>query len=143
MTKSLSLQEIIKNDLVKVAKETGNPKKELLKVLLSEISRYKNADGIQTKEVPDAEVLKIIKKMRDNAIECKNRYEVLILEDYLPQMLNETEIKDFIKQAFISEGFSTRKDVNIGTIMQYIRQSKLASQIDNNIASKIVKEMLQ
>jgi len=127
----MKLQVKLHDDLAKLALERNNPTKELLKVIIAEISRY------STKDVPDEEVLRIIKKMKANAIECGNLNEIPILDKYLPQMMSEDELRIYLS-SLIDKGMT-----NIGKIMQHIRQSEFASIIDNGMASKISKELLR
>jgi len=130
----MKLQEQIKQDLANVAKETGSIKKELLKVIVAEISRS------STKNVEDDEVLRIIRKMKENAIECGNHHEIPILNEYLPQMLSENEITDIIKTIVNTHKYSTIKDM--GNVMKELKLHNQANLIDNKIASQIVKLIL-
>ena len=128
-----TLQSKLQGVLSNLAKEKNNQTKELLKVVIAELSRY------PSKEVPDEEVLRIIKKMKANAIECGNLHEVAILDHYLPQMMSEDELKIYIKNIIDNFGFGVK---DMGKVMQYLKQDEKASVIDNKIASKIVKELL-
>jgi uncharacterized protein YqeY len=127
----MKLQNQLQADLSKLAMKRNNPKKELLKVVIAEISRYK------FKDVPDEEVLRIIRKMKDNAIECGNLHEVPILEEYLPKMMSESDLRIYLKSVIENKGF-----YNIGQVMQYLKQDEKSAFIDKGMASKIVREML-
>jgi len=127
----MKLQNQLQADLAKLAMKRNNPKKELLKVVIAELSRYK------FKDVPDEEVIRVIKKMKDNAIECGNLHEVPILEEYLPKMMSESDLRIYLKSIIESKGFS-----NIGQVMQYLKQDEKSAFIDKGMASKIVREML-
>ncbi len=128
----MKLQEQLQSDFASLAKETHNPKKELLKVVLAELSRY------ITKDVPDEEVLRIIRKMKSNAIECGNMDEVPILEEYLPKMMDEGDMRIYLRNVVEVKGFT-----NMGQVMQYLKQDENSSVIDKGMASKIVKELLK
>lgn len=126
-----TLQIKLKSVLSNLAKEKNNQTKELLKVVIAELSRY------PSKDVPDEEVLRIIKKMKANAIECGNLHEVAILDHYLPQMMSEEELKIYIKNIMGLTGFT-----KMGQIMQYLKQDENTNIIDNKIANKIIRELL-
>ena len=130
----MKLQADLQSDFAKLAKEKNNPKKELLKVVLAELSRYKS------KDVPDDEVIRIIKKMKDDAIECGNFDEVPILEYYLPKMFEEYQIRKVVRDIIELHQLSGIKDMS--KAMMYLKESKDASLIDKSIAIKLVKEML-
>jgi len=127
----MKLQNQLQTDLAKLAMEKNNQKKELLKVVLAELSRYKS------KDVPDDEVIRVIKKMKENAIECGNLYEVPILEEYLPKMMSESELRVYLKNIIQNKGFS-----NMSQIMQYLKIDEKSAFIDKGMASKIIREIL-
>ena len=131
----MKLQTKIQNDLTALAKFHYSIEKELLKVVLAEISRY------PTKDVPDEEVLKIIKKMKANAIECNNLDEVPILNRYLPVLMTEKELTVNIQKIINENDFTSIRDM--GKVMQLLKQSEYAANVDNALASKILKQLLK
>ena len=131
----MTLQEQLQADLNGLAKAHQNSKKELLKVVMAEISR------VSTKEVDDTEVLRILKKMKANAIECNNPLEVTILDEYLPQMMSEETLRQYLEDIVKHNLFAGLMDM--GKIMKYLRTDEKANIIDNAVASKIIKEILK
>lgn len=131
----MKLQEKIQFELNSLAKEKNNSKKELLKVILSEISREK------TKNVSDDVVINIIRKMKENAIECNNLNEVEILDEYLPKMMGENELRVLISSHIEENGYSGMRD--LGKVMGFLNKSEHSNVIDNNIAVGIVRELLR
>ena len=127
------MQEQIKNDMVTAMKSREVEKTILLKVLVGEFSRI-------GKEVSDVDVLKIIRKMYENAKELKNEFEMRILGDYLPKMLDSNQIKTIVSEIIESGGFSTMKDM--GKVMAELKNHKYSTQIDGKIASGFVRELL-
>ena len=133
--KVMKLQEILRKDLELSIQNKDNSTKELLKVVLSEISRGKD------KEVSDDEVVKIIRKMKDNAVLCNNIQEIPILDRYLPKILDESDTVNIIK-GIISKGeYTSIKDM--GLVMGEIKRHPLGSQIDGKLASGIVRQILK
>lgn len=130
----MTLQEQIQKDLNEAIKARFSETKDLLKVILSEITRG------AAKTATDEEVLKIIKKLKESAVVCGNESEIAILDKYLPAMMSETGIKDYVGLIIATEHLSGMKDM--GKVMAHIRTGGLAQSIDNNLASKYAKELL-
>jgi uncharacterized protein YqeY len=130
----MTLQETIVHDLELAIASRHNEIRDVLKVISAEISRK------PTKIVADDEVLKIIKKLKEDAIQCGTLTEVPILEKYLPAMMSEQGIKDYVWLIINTEHLTEIKDM--GRVMAHIRTGGLAQSIDNNLASKYAKEFL-
>ena len=131
----MKLQEILQKDLDSAIQNKDNYTKNLLKVVIAEISRGKD------KEVSDEDVLKIIRKMKENAILCNNMQEVPILEKYLPKMLDEKDTVNIIK-GIISKGeYVSIKDM--GLVMGEIKRHPSGNMIDSKLASGIVRQILK
>lgn len=129
------LQERIQADLNNTPIGTEKEKRELLKVLLTDIKLKKGNNP------SDEDVLPIIKKFKENAIACGNLHEIPILDVYLPQVLNEVQTRMIIQEIIEFNKYTTVKD--LGKVMQDIKNVPLNSRvIDNGIASKIAKEIL-
>jgi uncharacterized protein YqeY len=86
----------IKDDL-KIAIKNKDVKKELLRVLIGEIN---TVQGRSTTELTDSDIIKIIKKMVNNAKLIMANHEVKILEEYLPKMMSNDEIDKAIADHF-------------------------------------------
>lgn len=135
----MTLQDRIKTDMVNAMKSKNKDVLGLLRVVTAEFPRcdyYKDV----SKDLPDNEVIKILRKMSANAEEQGNNVEVEILSKYLPEMLGEFQIKTIVGGIITSNGYSGMKDM--GKVMGEIKKLAVASQIDGKISSKIVKEML-
>lgn len=129
----MSLQQQIKDDMVNAMKNKETAKVLLLRVVIGEFSRV-------GKDLTDEQVLKVIRKMSENAKTLGDVGEMGILDEYLPKMLGEGQIKIIIADIINRNGFSGMKDM--GKVMGAIKQIPVASQIDGKIASEIVREML-
>jgi len=129
----MTVQENVNVDMVTAMKNREIEKASLLKVVMGEFSRI-------GKVLSDEAALKEIRKMHENAKQLKNEFEINILGAYLPQMLNEIEIKSIVKTIIDANNFTTMKEM--GRIMGELKRHPNAAQIDNSIASKIVKELL-
>ena len=128
----MTLQEKIQSDLHNLIVSRGSQEKiNLLKVVIAELSRFPK------KEVDDNTTISVLKKMKEGAIACNKPEEVSILENYLPKMLTEEEIKVIVSNLIEANNF-TMKD--IGTIMKTL--NNYGPQLDKSIAMKIVKNQL-
>jgi len=127
----MKLQERIQNDLKPAMFAKDEDRKSLIRVIMSEMSRV-------GKELTDDEVIKILRKMKENAELMSNKVEISILEDYLPMTLNSTQTKNIIVDLINKNGFSGIKDM--GKVMTSLKT--MGGQIDGKLASQITKELL-
>jgi len=132
----MNLQEQIRLDMVSAMKNREVETLSLLRVVAGEFGRKMN-NGIQ---LPDDQVIAILRKMVENATELGNLNEVKILEKYLPQMLGDGQVKVIIAGIINKNGFAGIKDM--GKVMAELKNVPVASQIDGKTASGFVKEML-
>jgi len=128
----MKLQEKIKADLVTAMKNKDENVKSLLRVVIGEINRI-------GKDISDDELLKIIRKMKDNASEMGNTNEIEILDTYLPVMLEPKQLEILIKGIINKNGYEGMKDM--GKIMKELRDN-YGSTYDGKLASEIVKNNL-
>ena len=129
----MNLQEQIRLDMVNAMKTKDSERLSLLRVVAGEFSRV-------GKELSDEQVLKVLKKLVENANEMGNISEINILEKYLPKMLGDDEVKIIISNIINENGFSGIKDM--GKVMGELKKLDVASQIDGKKSSTFVKEML-
>jgi len=147
----MNLRDKIKNDLKDAMKSGDNVTRDVLRMLNSDI---KNVEIDLKKELADDDVVKIIKrniKSRRDSIEqykkgnredlaVQEEKELKILEKYMPEQMNEEEIRkiviDIIKK---SEALGAS---DFGKVMGVVmRETKGIA--DGNVVSRIVKEELR
>jgi len=88
----MTLQEKIKQDLVNAIK-TKSDRLTDLRVILGEIQRA------PTKNLPDDEVIKILKRLEKTTMEMGNDEEFLqMLRSYIPEMVGAEEIRAWIEE---------------------------------------------
>jgi hypothetical protein len=127
------LQERLQKDLANLPYGGPAPRtRELLKILLSEIKLKKG------NEPSDEDVLAVIRKFKENAIECDNLYEVLVLNEYLPKMLGKQEM-DFLVKCIISDN-DLSKPSDLGKVMKEL--GTYGPTIDKKYCSTIAKQLL-
>jgi len=127
----MGLQERIQNDLKLAILAKDEDRKSLIRVIMGEMSR-------EGKILSDDKVIKILRKMKENAELLSNKVEISIIEDYLPMTLNSTQTKKIIVDLINKNGFSGMKDM--GKVMASLKS--MGGQIDGKIASQITKELL-
>ena len=126
----MSLQEKINEDLKRAIATQNVPVKDLLRVVIGDFSRV-------GKSLTDDQVLKILKKMCEEAEECNNPGEIAILSPYIPKGISELTVKTIIQDIVDANDF-TQKDT--GKIMP-ICKKRLGKDFDGKMISKILKEI--
>jgi uncharacterized protein len=128
-------------------------KTSVLRMIISEIGYYEIQKGRAGYEATDEDVLAVIQKgakqRRDSIEEFKkaNRQELAdkeikeleMLQTYLPQQMNEEEIKTLVKEAINQTGAKAMTDM--GKVMG-ILMPKVKGKADGGLVSKIVRESL-
>lgn len=130
----MRLQEIIIGELNKATTERNISRRDFLKVVVGELGRMEN------KNVSDADVLRLLKKMRENALMLKNDYEVAICDEFLPKTLNEGELTLILNNIIDGMNYVSMRDM--GKIMSALSQHPNADRIDKKLASELVKKIL-
>lgn len=125
----MTLQEIIEFDLRKALKEQDSAKKDLLRVLLTEITK-------KSKIASDEEVVKCIKKQIESAKLCNTLEEIPLLEVYLPKELSYPELVQ--KLLPVLEGKTP--PFNVGELMKEAKQV-LGSDFDGKRVSEFLKKL--
>ncbi len=147
----MSLFEQIQKDMIKAVKSDYKETSQTLKMLIASI---KNAQIKSKEELTDKEIEKILRKEakkvkdsieqykkmgREDLVE-KEQKDLKIIEEYLPEMMSEAEIKKVVKEK-IEELEAT--DMNdMGKVMGSV-MSQLDGQADGNTVKNIVQSMLK
>lgn len=138
----------ISGDLQAAMKSKDILRLEVLRMMKSKVLLI-NARG----DLPDPEIIKILQKyaksLKDAIEETKkvNRPdavkkledELKIVEEYLPKMLSEAEVREVVAKIIAEVGATTAKDT--GKVMKEIMGKGL--NIDGSVVSKIVSEVLK
>jgi len=119
----LSKQE---KDLTKLEKESKLTEEEILEVISSEAKKRKDA------------IDEFRKGGRDDLVE-KEKRELEILKKYLPEQMNEEQIKKEAKKAIEEVGASGPQEM--GKVMGVL-MPKLKGRAEGGMVSKIVQELL-
>lgn len=151
MTKELSLEEIIFNDMNKALK---NKEKLRLSTLRMIRAAMKNAEISKKDKLTEDEIISILKNNLKKAEESldifikgerpdlidKAKKEIEIIKEYLPEQLSEEEITRIAKETIIKHNFKTLKD--LGPAMREI-MSQLKGKADGKLVNKIARDLLE
>ncbi len=150
----MSLKDKIINDL-KVAMKSGNvAKRDTLRMLDSmikniEIEKKKREEGLNDQEVQEV-IIKAIKQRKDALDQYisggrpelaeKEKNEIKILMEYMPNQISEDEAREEIKKIISEVGAVSISE--IGKVMG-ASMNKLKGRIDGQVVRKIVEEELK
>lgn len=135
-------------------KNKDTEKVTLLRMLLSAfqneaIAKRKQEEGLNEDE--ELQILKREVKKRKDSIEQytsggredlaeKEKQELEFIQKYLPEEMNEEEVKKIVKEVITSIGEVAPSQ--FGQIMNQV-MAKTKGQADGNVVSKIVREMVK
>ena len=150
MSKQLSLEEVIFNDMKVALKENEKLKLSTLRLIRAAI---KNAEISKKDKLTEDEIIGIIsnhlKKLEESLnlfikgqrpeLVDKAKKEIKIIKEYLPEQLSEEELEKIVKETMIKFEFKGLQD--IGPAMREI-MPQLKGKIDGKIVNKMVRDLL-
>ena len=150
MSKRLSLEEVIFNDMKKALKGNEKLKLSTLRLIRAAI---KNAEISKKDKLTKDEVIGIVannlKKLEESLdiftkaqrpeLADKAKKEIEIVKKYLPEQLSEEEIEKIVKATIIKFEFKGLQD--IGPAMKEI-MPQLKGKADGKIVNKMVRDLL-
>jgi len=150
MSKQLSLEEVIFNDMKKALKGNEKLKLSTLRLIRAAI---KNAEISKKDKLTGDEIIGIVasnlKKLEESLdiftkgqrpeLADKTKKEIEIVKKYLPEQLPEEEVKKIVKATIIKFGFKGLQD--IGPAMKEIIP-QLKGKADGKIVNKMVRDLL-
>jgi len=150
MSKQLSLEEIIFNDMKKALKENEKLKLSTLRLIRAAI---KNAEISKKDKLTEDEVIGIVsrnlKKLEESLdmftkgqrpeLAEKAKKEIEIVKKYLPEQLSEEEVEKIVKETIAKFGFKGLQD--IGPAMREIIP-QLKGKADGKMVNKMVRDLL-
>ena len=150
MSKQLSLEEIIFNDMKKALKENEKLKLSTLRLIRAAI---KNAEISKKEKLTEDEVIGIVssnlKKLEESLdmftkgqrpeLAEKAKKEIEIVKKYLPEQLSEEEVEKIVKETIAKFGFKGLQ--NIGPAMREI-MPQLKGKADGKMVNKMVRDLL-
>lgn len=150
MSKELSLDEIIFNDMKKALK---NKEKLRLSTLRMIRAAMKNAEISKREKLTENEIIALIgsnlKKVEESLdifikgqrpdLADKAKNEIEIMKEYLPEQLSEEEIRKIAKETITKSNLRSLKDM--GLAMREI-MPQLKGKADGKLVNNIVRDLL-
>jgi uncharacterized protein len=150
MSDSLTLKQRIQEDM-KAAMRAGE--KQRLGVIRLILAAIKQREVDERITLDDNQVVVVLDKMlkqRRESIEqyekaaredlaAQERFEVTVLQHYMPQQMSEAEIGAMVQQAIAETGANSAKDM--GKVMNIIRP-QMQGRADMKVVSDLVKKQL-
>ena len=150
MSKQLSLEEVIFNDMKVALKENEKLKLSTLRLIRAAI---KNDEISKKDKLTEDEIIGIIsnhlKKLEESLdlfikgqrpeLADKAKKEIKIIKEYLPEQLSEEEVAKIVKETIIKFEFKGLQD--IGPAMREI-MPPLKGKIDGKIVNNMVRDLL-
>ncbi len=148
----MTLEERLDADLKDAMRSGDNVRKLAIRAVKTAITEAKVA-GTEQRALTDEDVLRILQKQvkqrRDSVAEftrggrldlvAKEEAEIAVLERYLPQQLNEPEIRARAQAVIAELGVTDQK--GLGQVMKRLT-ADLRGIADGAIVSRIVRELL-
>jgi len=150
----MSLYQTILDDLKSAMKNKDKERLDVLRSLKSaifekEVSKRKDGKATISEEEVIEVLMKSAKQRKESAEQYENagrndlaeqeKAELEIIESYLPQMLEEEEIEQLVKETIDETGAGGMQDM--GAVMGKI-MPKVKGKADGSVVNRIVKEQL-
>ena len=148
----MALKEKLQNDLTEAMRARDEVRSSTIRMVLTAI-KNEEVSGKEARELSDAEVITVLSreaKKRREAAEAfeqagaKDRADMekaegVVIAEYLPVQLSESEIKEMITAAIAETGATGPQQM--GLVMKSI-QPKIAGRADGGVVSSLVKAAL-
>ena len=146
----MSINNQIQNDMYNAMKSGDKQKANVLRITLAKLKdkAIEKREGLTKEE--EIKVLKTLVKQRKESIELYEKggrnelaeaeqKELEILNNYLPKMMDESDIKNIVKSVIAEVGATSMADM--GKIMPEV-MSRGKGLIDGKSAQKFVQELI-
>ena len=148
----MALKEKLQNDLTEAMRARNEVRSSTIRMVLTAI-KNEEVSGKEARELSDAEVITVLSreaKKRREAAEAfeqagakdrsdMEKAESVVIAEYLPVQLSESEIKEMINAAIAETGATGPQQM--GLVMKSI-QPKIAGRADGGVVSSLVKAAL-
>lgn len=143
-------KEQIQTDLKEAMRAGDTRRREVLRLLLA---AFKQVEVDRQIELSEADALSVLmgeaKKRREAIAEmtaagrdelaAQERYELEIIESYLPRQLDRAELETMAREVIAQVGATSPKDV--GPVMKEL-MARVKGQADGKVVNAIVRELL-
>jgi len=144
------LKSRIQDDMKTAMKAGDKPRLGVIRLMLAAIKQREVDERIELDDAQTLAVLdKMVKQRRDSISQYESagredlaeveRFEVGIIQDYLPAALSETEIAALVEEAVAASGAAAMSDM--GKVMNVLRP-QIQGRADMGAVSALVKQRL-
>ena len=148
----MSLKEKLQNDLTASMRNRDEVRSSTIRMILTSI-KNEEVSGKEVRELSEGELITVLSreaKKRREAAEAfdqagaKDRAEIeraegVIIAEYLPKQLSQSEVKELIEAAIKETGANS--PAQMGLVMKNL-QPKIAGKADGALVSSLVKASL-
>ena len=148
----MSLKEKLQNDLTAAMRSRDEVKSSTIRMVLTAI-KNEEVSGKEARDLTDSEIITVLSreaKKRREAAEAfeqagaadraaAEKAEGVVIAEYLPKQLSESEIKELIAAAISETGAAG--PAQMGLVMKSL-QPKIAGKADGGLVSGLVKAAL-
>ena len=139
------MENKIQKEIMSAMKSQDKVRLDALRSIKTAITTFKTSPNYKG-EITDGDIINIIQKLvkqRQDSIDIyknagrdelaeKEKMEMGVMNEFLPKMLTEDELKEVIKASGLD---------NIGQIMKYLKEN-YNGLYDGKMASKLIKEII-
>ena len=147
----VSLLTDLNEDMVKAMKAKDKERLMVIRMIKSSLQNEQISKGSELTEEEELTVLSREKKQRNESLEeFKNanrndlveklEKELVIIDEYLPEQLDEEEVEAVVKETIVETEASSMKDM--GKVMSAL-MPKIKGRADGKLVSNLVKRELQ
>ena len=144
------MKDIIERDIKALMKSGEKRKVEIVRFILSHL---KNEEKEKKRDLETSETIQILKRLlkrnqesfdqfnkagRDD-LASKEKEEMKVIQNYLPEEISEEEVIKIVKETIASSGASSIKEM--GKVIGLIKKSH-GNNVDMSLVSKHVKSLL-
>ncbi len=146
----MTLSEQIHKDMLDAVKSGEKNRVEVLKLALASLKNAKVEKGEELEKEEEEKVLwKELRKLQDayeqyseggrEDLAQREKEQLEIIQSYLPELMSEKEVRDFVEKKVSELGVDSPKDM--GKVMGVVMK-ELSGKADGTLVSDIVKEVL-
>jgi uncharacterized protein len=153
ISKPMNLEIKINEDIKQAMLSKDKRKLNALRAIKAALLLEKTGKDVSSGIIPESVELKLLQKLvkqrresaaiyldkQRNELAEEEIYQAEIIEKYLPEQMNDDEVRAMLKSIIAETGASSIKDM--GKVMG-LATKKAAGKADNQLISKIVKELL-
>ena len=146
----MSLIERLEDELKEAMRERDSERRDALRLILNSL---RSAEKELQRPLNDQEELQVLQRERKRRVEAEEAfraagreeqadaedYELEVLEEFMPEPLNEQELEEIIDDAIAENGATSLRD--LGRVMADV-MPQVAGRADGSEVSQLVREKL-